>query len=380
MIFEITLEMNFIEKISQSRIQWEAQTSFRIDGVFQYFDETNEVYGLMKNEILSSRFVGNENGIISINRIGLQQYWNSSYSIGSKILLTLLWGVIDKTRNFKISFLSAFDENMNLIYGFDKEFFNKKIEELFEDFERKNKIKGVGYAFFSKFFQYAIPKSSFIICDQWTMKAVASFLISNKMFTELTDIFYLSINKRNQIVIELRKNKGSVCSSYLKFINVFKNITHQLTIFLPQVNNDVLIAEELLFGWDRTIKIKQYDNPRYYYQDVIYSYLNLQQPLKEKLNRKTLQSQKVITKVFIFKQPSNAYYSLRISADSRSKIGYFDNNAWLCLHRDYSHLLKDIEWQEGNTKGGSESQKHKFNSIPELVNKLKENGLDCVYE
>ena len=371
--------MNFIEKISQSRIKWDGQSAFRIDGIFQYFDDTNDVYRMMKNEILSSQFLKNENDIISINRIGLQQYWNSNCSVGSKILLTLLWGVIHKTRNFESSFLSAFDENMNLIYGFDNGFFNKKIEELFEDFERENKIKGVGYAFFSKFFQFAIPKSSFIICDQWTMKAVASYLISNEMFTELTDIFYLSINGQNQIVIELRKNKGSVCGSYLKFIDVFKRITQQLTILLPQVNNDVLIAEEFLFGWDRTIKINEYDNPRYYYHDVIYSYLNFQKPLKEKLNRKTQHSEKVITKVFFYKVQSNAYYAIRIYADKSPKIGYFDKNACLCIHSKYRQLLKDIDWQDAKTKAGSESLMYQFNSIIDLIKKLEQSGLDYEY-
>jgi hypothetical protein len=369
--------MNFIEKISQSRIQWEAQTSFRIDGVFQYFDETNEVYGLMKNEILSSRFVGNENGIISINRIGLQQYWNSSYSIGSKILLTLLWGVIDKTRNFKISFLSAFDENMNLIYGFDKEFFNKKIEELFEDFERKNKIKGVGYAFFSKFFQFAYPDSSYIICDQWTMKAVASYLMSSEQHDKLNQIFSLSIGEGSQINIGLRSKNGSVSQSYLSFIEVFKEIANELTLVMPHFENDVRVTEEILFGWDRRIKNKLYDNPRYYYQDVLRAHLKINTPKNVKGGKVVKPLIQHIEKIFIYKNAS--YYALRLSLDNNSKIGYFDKNAWLCLHRDYSHLLKDIEWQEGNTKGGSESQKHKFNSIAELVNKLNENGLACVY-
>jgi hypothetical protein len=371
--------MNFIEKISQSRIKWAGQSAFRIDKVFQDINESNEVYLQMKNEILSSRCLKNENGIISINRIALQKYWNSENSIGSKILLTLLWGGIDKIRNFQSSFMGKFDKNMNLIYGFGMSFFDKKIEELFEEFESKSKIEGVGYAFFSKFFQFAIPNSSFIICDQWTMKAVASYLISNENYSKMNEIFSLSINKKNQINIGLRSVTGSVCKSYLEFLAVFQKITMELTKVLPKIKNDGRLAEEVLFGWDRRIILNEYDNPRHYYQAIIYSYLNIQKPFKEKLNRKTLQSQKVITKVFIFKQPSNAYYSLRISADSRSKIGYFDNNAWLCLHRDYSHLLKDIEWQEGNTKGGSESQKHKFNSIAELVNKLEESGLACEY-
>jgi len=266
--------MNFIEKISQLRVNWDGQSAFRIDDVFQLINEADENYCLMKNEILSFPLLNNGNGNITIDRISLQQYWNSDCTVGSKILITLFWGGLHKTQNFQSSFIREIDKNMNLIYGFEKDFFDKGIEELFKDFESENKIEGVGYAFFSKFFQFAIPNSSFIICDQWTMKAVASYLISNKNYLKLNEIFTLSINNKNQINIGLRQKNKSVYKSYLLFIEVFHEITRELTLVLNRIGNDVRVAEEILFGWDRRIKNDEYDNPRHYYQEILYTYLN----------------------------------------------------------------------------------------------------------
>ncbi len=369
--------MNFIEKISQSRIKWDGQSAFSINEAIQKIDSNNHIFSSIMEEILSSPFLVQEHNNVTIDRIGLQKYWNSACTMGSKILLTLFWGGLHNTRNFESVFLHKMEENMKLIYKYEAGFFQRDIEKLFNDLESDKKIAGVGYAFFSKFFQFAYPHSSFIICDQWTMKAVASYLISSEQHDKLNQIFSLSIGEGSQINIGLRSKNGSVSQSYLSFIEVFKEIANELTLVMPQFKNDVRVTEEILFGWDRRIKNRLYDNPRYYYQNVLRAHLKTNTPKNVKEDNVIIPFIKHIEKIFIYKNAS--YYALRLSLDNNSKIGYFDKNAWLCLHRDYSHLLKDIEWQEGNTKGGSESQKHKFNSIEELVNKLKESGLDCEY-
>jgi len=120
--------MNFIEEISQSRIKWNGQSSFPINEVFQKLDSNNEFYCLMKNEILTSPFVCIENNLITINRIDLQQYWNSDFTMGSKILLTLFWGGLHRTKNFESDFVRNFDNNMKIIQEIDDNFFEKKIE------------------------------------------------------------------------------------------------------------------------------------------------------------------------------------------------------------------------------------------------------------
>lgn len=367
--------MNFIEKISQSRIKWSGQSSFSIDEAFQKLDSNNEYYSAIKKEILNSQFVYVENNRITIDRIYLQRYWNSNVTMGSKILLTLFWGGLHKTQNFKSDFVREFDKNMKLIHEFDDNFFKKKIEVLFVDFESKKKIAGVGYAFFSKFFQFAIPDSPYIICDQWTMKAVASYLISNEQHEELNRIFSLSINSRNQINIGLRSKKGSVSQSYLSFIEVFKKLTNELSQVMPQLKNEVRKTEEILFGWDRRIKSNDYDNPRFYYQTVLLAYLKINDPnneISDKVNKSIIPD---IEKVFIYKTAS--YYALRISPENKFKIGYFDKNAWLCMRDEYAKLLKGISWKEGNSKGGSESKKIQFKSITELIKQLESNGLFC---
>jgi hypothetical protein len=370
--------MNFIEKISQSRIKWNGQSSFPIDEVFQILDSNNVFYCSMKKEILTSPFVRIENGRITINRIDLQQYWNSKVTMGSKILLTLFWGGLHKTQNFKSDFVLELDKNMKIINEFDDKFFEKKIEDLFIEFESKKKIAGVGYAFFSKFFQFAIPDSSFIICDQWTMKAVASYLISTEQHTKLNDVFSLSISKKNQINIGLRSKNRSVSKSYLSFIEVFREIANGLTLVMPQFNNDVRVTEEILFGWHRGEKMNDYDNPRFFYQDVLRSYLNLSIERRVEVDNlnPSMNENFPISKVFIYKQVS--YYALRLSPQNRSKIGYFDNKAWLCLHHNYTKLLSGANWEVGNTKGGSESHKCKFNSIDEIIHEFDKNNVICV--
>jgi len=220
------------------------------------------------------------------------------------------------------------------------------------------------------------PDSSFIICDQWTMKAVASYLISNEQYCKLNEIFSLSISKKNQINIGLRSKNRSVSKSYLSFIEVFKEITNELTLVLPQFNNDVRVTEEILFGWHRNEKSDDYDNPRFFYQNVLREHLKINTSKNEKVDKVVKSMIQKIEKVFIYKNAS--YYALRLSPEKKSKIGYFDKNACLCVHEEYTKLLKGLSWKEGNSKGGSESKKIQFKSITELMKELENNNLVCV--
>lgn len=368
--------MKFTEKISQLKVNWAGQSAFSINDAFQKLNSDNLFLSSMKKEILSSPFVVKEQNTVTIDRIGLQKYWNSGCTMGSKILLTLIWGGIHYTKNFETVFLLNLDANMKLIHNFEAGLLNKDIVKLFNDFEGDKKIAGVGYAFFSKFFQFSNPDSPYIICDQWTMKAVASYLISNEQHEKLNRIFSLSINSRNQINIGLRSKKGSVSQSYLCFIEVFKKLTNELSQVMPQLKNEVRKTEEILFGWDRRIKSKDYDNPRFYYQTVLLAYLKINasnNEISDKVNKSIIPD---IEKVFIYKTAS--YYALRISPENKFKIGYFDKNAWLCMRDEYAKLLKGINWKEGNSKGGSESKKIQFKSITELIKELESNGLFCV--
>jgi hypothetical protein len=135
----------------------------------------------------------------------------------------------------------------------------------------------------------------------------------------------------------------------------------------------------VLFGWNRKVVQDSYDNPRYFYQEVISNYLKISIKRSKIFDAKISENEKVIDRLFIFKQPSAKYYSLRVSPNSKKKIGYYDNNAWLCLHKNYCYLIKNVEWQMGNTKGGSETHKCRFTDIPELIRKIEDSGLVCEF-
>ena len=369
--------MNFIEKISQSRIKWDGQSAFSINEAIQKIDGTNHIFSSIMEEILSSPFLVQEHNNVKIDRIGLQKYWNSDCTMGSKILLTLFWGGLHNTLNFEKVFLHKMEENMKLFHKYEAGFFQRDIEKLFNDLESDKKIAGVGYAFFSKFFQFAYPHSSYVICDQWTMKAVASYLISSEQHDRLNQIFLLSIGKGGQINIGLRSKNGSVSQSYLSFIEVFKEIANELTLVMPQFKNDVRVTEEILFGWDRRIKNRLYDNPRYYYQNVLRAHLKTNTPKNVKEDNVIIPFTKHIEKIFIYKNVS--YYALRLSLDNNLKIGYFNKKACLCIHSKYRHLFKDIDWQDAKKKAGRESLMFQFKSISDLIQKLESSGLEYEY-
>lgn len=368
--------LEFVKKISQLKLNWEGQTAFSIKEAFQTLNINNNLLSSMKKEIFSSPFTIKDNNDVKIDRIRLQQYWNSDCTPGSKVLLTLLWGGLHNTWNFKGVFIRNLDENIQKIYEFDNEFFKKDFENLFKDFEGTKKITGVDYAFFSKIFQFSNPDSPYIICDQWTMKAVATYLITKQQKEKLNHIFTLIINHSNQINIGLRKKNGSVLQSYLCFINVFNKMTTELTQVLPQFNNNVRKTEEILFGWDRRIKSEFFNNPRYYYQNILHEYLKNETVNKEKSIKIIKPNNLNIQKIFIHKNKS--YYALRLSPDKNSKIGYFDDNYWLCIQEKFAKLFKGIKWEEGNSKGGSESKKIQFNSITDLMKEFELNNLTFV--
>jgi len=367
--------MDFIEKISKSRVNWNNQSAFSINEAFQTLATKNNLFSSIKKDILSSSFVVKENNNATIDRIGLQNYWNSNCTVGSKILLTLFWGGLHKTRTFESVFRVNLVDNMELISKIDDNFFINDIKKLFTDLETDKKIAGVGYAFFSKFFQFAKPGSSYIICDQWTMKAVATYLISTQQYESLYQIFSLSINTRNEINIGLRSRNGSALDSYLSFIEVFEKLTNELSGSLPQLKNNVRKTEEILFGWDRRINRENYDNPRHYYQTVLKAHLKTNTPKNVKVDKIIKPFIQHIEKIFIFKNAS--YYAMRLSLENNSKIGYFDENAWLCMREEYVKLLPGIEWIEGNSKGGSETKKIRFGSITDLMKEFKKNNLTC---
>lgn len=375
--------MEFIEKISTLRINWEGQTHFIINDPINDLDllfGNDSRYCSMKNEILSYEFILNMNGDFAIDRFGLESYWNSQNSVGSKMLLTLFWGGLHKTRNYKSHFVRFFRKTIQLLSDFQSDDFQKSINWLFLEFENNKKIEGVGYAFFSKFFQFAKPESDFVICDQWTMKSIATYLILKNEHEKLRDIFSLSVNNKSQTInIQLRKVENSCSDSYVKFIQEFRRVTIELTAVLPRIDNDIRLAEEVLFGWNRKVVQDGYDNPRYFYQEVIFNYLKISKPTSKIFKERISENLVVLDRLFIFKQPKAKYYSLRVSPNDKKKIGYFDNNAWLCLHKDFLHLIKNVEWQIGNTKGGSETHKCRFTDIPELIRKIEDSGLVCEF-
>jgi hypothetical protein len=212
------------------------------------------------------------------------------------------------------------------------------------------------------------------------MKSIATYLILKNEHEKLRDIFSLSVNKKSQTInIQLRKVENSCSDSYVKFIQEFRRVTIELTAVLPRIDNDIRLAEEVLFGWNRKVIQDGYDNPRYFYQEVIFNYLKISKPTSKIFKERISENLVVMDRLFIFKQPKAKYYSLRVSPNDKKKIGYFDNNAWLCLHKDFLHLIKNVEWQIGNTKGGSETHKCRFTDIPELIRKIEDSCLVCEF-
>jgi hypothetical protein len=154
--------MNFIEKISQLRVNWDGQSAFRIDDVFQLINEADENYCLMKNEILSFPLLNNGNGNITIDRISLQQYWNSDCTVGSKILITLFWGGLHKTQNFQSSFIREIDKNLK------RTFLIKELRNYLKILKVKIKLKALDMHFLVNFFslQSRIVHSLSVISGQ----------------------------------------------------------------------------------------------------------------------------------------------------------------------------------------------------------------------
>ncbi len=114
----------------------------------------------------------------------------------------------------------------------------------------------------------------------------------------------------------------------------------------------------------------------FFYQNVLREHLKINTSKNEKVDKVVKSMIQKIEKVFIYKNAS--YYALRLSPEKKSKIGYFDKNACLCVHEEYTKLLKGLSWKEGNSKGGSESKKIQFKSITELMKELENNNLVCV--
>lgn len=225
----------------------------------------NPNYELLKKEILDF-FKENDILINDFNRNNLSLYWKSNNSFASKMLLTMWWGGIsNQFQAPKFYRWNNFDSFAHI-----GEINCENIQELFWSFENIDSgFDGVGYRYFTKFMQFMPHKSGqqAIISDQWSMKAAAAYLISNKDLERLKWIF-TSLNCDNAPDFRIRRRSKS--PSYMEFLTVFEEMRKQVNQRLGK-EFDLFRIEEGFFGWGHDINNPR--NPRNLYHEIIGEHL-----------------------------------------------------------------------------------------------------------
>lgn len=286
-----------------------------------------------------------------------------------ELLAILFWGiyftVISSSNGNTVKRFIQFINDDN----FENEF-NKRVNEiiksnspseLFTKFQKELKIPGLDYAYFTKlffFYRIAYKKEPYLILDKWLSKAWCALDGFENKNTNIYDVFFKS--KTNHFFDGLLKRKKS--QAYSQYLTFMKSITNKKNI-------DLIELEERLFGADlKKIKIQ---NPRILYNNWA---TENKIPIK-KYNTNSIKYN--LTKssglIEFYINRAQKYIGLYTDSNFRSKEGYIDFNGWLCVSDKLKAQLLELNWKEGNTKGGSKEKfKFKFNSENECIQFLNE--------
>lgn len=291
-----------------------------------------------------------------------------------ELLAILFWGVyftvISATNGKSISKLIQFINNENFETEIDKRVAaivdSNSPSELFSKFQNEYKIPGIDYAYFTKlffFYRLANNQEPYLILDKWLSMAWCALEGNENKNTYVFNTFYKA---KTDYMFDgvLKRKKPQAYGEYLTFMK---------RISLAN-NIDIITLEEKLFGTD--LKKMQSNNPRLLYKNWA---LENNIPIKKHSKKKKRENLEIskpnidINFSTIYLKSTQQYIGFYTDSNYKSKEGYVDINGWLCASNKLKNQLNELNWEEGNTQGGSkEKYKSKFNSQDECIEFLKE--------
>lgn len=315
-------------------------------------------------EYLQTKITLSKNEVIDLIRKGKSNK-------KTELIAILFWGVyftvINKTSTIYSLFCyingDNFEEDMNnkvsLILKSDSP------SDLFLTFQ-KNKIPGLGYAYFTKLFYFyrkAHGKEPYLILDKWLCRAWCAIDGYKNNNTYVFDT-YFKTNSNFHFHGELMRSNHIAYGEYIKFMK----------IIAEETNLGLDGLEEKLFG--ANIKENPINNPRKLYLEWAENN-NIPKNKKENNGKSIVEVGKL--NLFFLKNKKQ-YLALCTDTNFKNKEGYINKNGWLNVSEKLKNRLSGIKvWSNGNTNGGSkEKYKFKFASQDEAINFLKTENLQIL--
>jgi len=230
-----------------------------------------------------------ERGLEEISRKTLLDlYADSNVELFKKIFITFWWGGLSHQNQAPLFYKK---ENLKKIELFYKDFENDLNNSLLNeanDFQNsfnkifnevlfgRYKMNGIGYAFFTKIFQffYEAKKSISnhdlipIISDKWSMRSVFGYsILEGKPVT-----FFRKINaKQGDLELKFRGYDRTYFSRYWQFVIYFNELSTELSE--RYIGLTPFRLEEIFFGWQRDLNNPE--NPRNLFTNAIAEYYGI---------------------------------------------------------------------------------------------------------